>query len=87
MFAFELRAQHKAGGAEPFSGGSFALPGGKTFDIGAELEKGKGRIESDDAVVVDRLQQVPALKQVSAKPPTGKSRSRKRAAATNGGEA
>jgi hypothetical protein len=86
--AFELRAAAK----KRFAGGSFALPGGETFDIGKRLKAGKGRIVTDDVFAIDRLRQIPDLKEVSAKSSTAKKRktggakSAPTATSTNGGE-
>ena len=40
--AFELRADHS-----DFDGGTVALPGGESFDVGAALKDGGGKISLD----------------------------------------
>jgi hypothetical protein len=78
--AYELRAAR----VETFVGGSVALEGGKSFDIGKALKDGRGVIVTSDLQVIDRLDQFPALKRTSvpaAKPnPAAKSATRRQKA-------
>lgn len=49
--------------------GSFALPGGKTFDIGKRLQSqtgGKGRIATSDPTEIENLDRIEALKRRKA---------------------
>jgi hypothetical protein len=62
--AFELLKQHKTDGPKPFAGGTFALPGGKTYDIAARLRNGNGTIVTSDPHEIDGLRRVEALKEV-----------------------
>jgi hypothetical protein len=63
---FELKASEK----DRFTGGSIALPDGKTLDIGRRLKAksgGKGRIATSDPVEIDRLDQIEVLQRAKAK--------------------
>ena len=76
--AFELREQHKPKGSKPFAGGTFALPGGKTYDIAARLRNAAGGvIVTSDPHEIDGLRRSEALKEVPVP--------KKRASARKGG--
>lgn len=77
------------GGVKGLSG-SFALPGGKTFDIGKRLKSsagGKNRIATSDPVEIDGLDRVEQLKRASGKKKSAPKAAAGRSAAPAGGDA
>jgi hypothetical protein len=65
MPTFELREQHKSSGNQPFDGGSLALTDETSLDLADALEKGNGKITTDDPAVADLLGQSEVFKQAA----------------------